>query len=101
MVDGGAQFRQVWRGICEHWITYDSPQFGEEVGRLVADQIPRINVIDIRQGQQQPHRQAALIVLQKIDIAGCNAESPGHFGLGLFVLAAQLSQLRPDEGLGH
>src|SRR5690348_9391216 len=101
MIDGRAQFLQVRHAACEHRIPDHGAKFGEERRRFVADHVPPIDLIGIGERHEQPDREAALIVLEQIDIARADAQDRCHLCLGLMALAPQLAKLRADERLGQ
>ena len=91
----GAQFGEIAQFLLrqidlpEQGIGKDLVQFGEEPVLVGGGEIAQIEVIGLRQPQQDLRRHRALVALYQVDIARGNAETLGDLGL-------RQSQLLPD-----
>ncbi len=101
VVEGGAQLLQVGHAFPEEWIAQGIAQVGEAVGGIVGDEVAPVDTVDVRQRHQHLDGQAALVVLQQVDVGGRDTQRAGHLSLGLLVLAPELAQARSDQGLVH
>ena len=72
-------FRQV--DLPEQRIGKDLVQFGEEAVLVGGGEIAQIEVIGLRQPQQDLRRHRALVALDQVDVARRNAEPLGDLGL--------------------
>ncbi len=97
MIERRAQFLQVRPVGGEDRVLDRVAQIGQRGGRVVLQDVAPVDPIDFGQTQQHLNRQAALVVLQQVDIGRAEAQRGGHLGLGLAVLAAKLPEPRPDE----
>src|SRR5712671_767062 len=83
----GAQFRQV--DLPEQRIGKYLVQLGEKPVLVGGGEIAQIEIIGLRQPQQDLRRHRALVALYQVDIARRNAEALGDLGL-------RQAQLLPD-----
>ena len=95
MGDAGAQFGEIAQflfgqvDLPEQRIGKDLVQFGEEAVLVGGGEIAQIEVIGLRQPQQDLRRHRALVALDQVDVARRNAEPLGDLGL-------RQPQLLPD-----
>ncbi len=95
MGDAGAQFGEVAQfllgqiDLAEQRIGKDLVQLGEEPVLVGGGQIAQIEVIGLRQPQQDLRRHRALVALDQVDVARGNAEAFRDLGL-------RQPQLLPD-----
>ena len=105
MGDAGAQFGEIAQFLLrqvdlpEQRIGKDLVQFGEEAVLVGGGEIAQIEVIGLRQPEQQLRRHRALVPLYQIDIARRNLQPLGHLGLRQAQLLADPAEPRPDEQL--
>src|SRR5450631_1817345 len=87
MSDAGAQFGQIAQFLLrqvdlpEQRVGENLVQFGEKPVLVGGGEIAQIEVIGLRQPQQDLRRHRALVALYQVDIARRNAESLGDLGL--------------------
>ena len=91
VIDGTAQFLQIRRCGAEDRVLDRIAQVGQQRRGLVLDQIAPVDAVDLGERHQHLNREAALVVLQQIDVGGTDPEGLGHLCLGLLVLAPQLA----------
>src|SRR6202158_5743024 len=95
MRDARAQFGQIAQFLLrevdlpEQRIEENLVQLGEETVLVGGGEIAQIEVIGLRQPQQDLRRHRALVALYQVDIARRNTEALGDLGL-------RQSQLLPD-----
>ncbi len=100
-----AQFRQIAQFLLrqvdlpEQRIGKDLVQFGEEPVLVGGGEIAQIEVIGLRQPQQDLRRHRALVALDQVDIAGRNAETLGDLGLRQAQLLADAPEPGADKQL--
>ena len=105
MGHAGAQFGEVAQfllrqvDLAEQRIGEDFVQLGKEAILVGGGEIAQIEVIGLRQPEQDLRRHRALIALYQVDIAGRNAEPLGDLGLRQAELLADSPESRPDEQL--
>ena len=88
-------FRQV--DLAKQRIGKDLVQFGEEPVLVGGGEIAQIEVIGLRQPQQDLRRDRTLVALDQVDIARRNAETLGDLGLRQAQLLADAPKPRSDE----
>src|SRR5229473_6124193 len=101
----GAQFGEVAQFLLrqvdlpEQRIGKNLVQFGEETVLVSGGEIAQIEVIGLRQPQQDLRRHRALVALDQVDIARGNAEPLGDLGLRQAQLLADPPKPRADKQL--
>src|SRR5467141_1398665 len=105
MSDAGAQFGQIAQFLLrevdlpEQRIGENLVQFGEKPVLVGGGEIAQIEVIGLRQPQQDLRRHRALVALYQVDIARRNAEPLGDLGLRQAQLLADPPEPRTDKQL--
>src|ERR1700682_3478916 len=105
MGDAGAQFGQIAQFLLrqvdlpEQRIGENLVQFGEKPVLVGGGEIAQIEVIGLRQSQQDLRRHRALVALYQVDIAWGNAEPRGDLGLRQAQLLADPPKPRADKQL--
>ena len=105
MGHAGAQFGEVAQFLLrqvdlpEQRIGEDLVQLGEEAVLVGGGEIAQIEVIGLRQPQQDLRRHRALVALYQVDIARRNAEPLGDLGLRQPQLLADPPEAGADEQL--
>src|SRR5216684_2613851 len=105
MGDARAQFGQIaqfllWEvDLAEQRIGEDLVEFGEKPVLIGGGEIAQIEVIGLRQPQQDLRRHRALVALYQVDIARRNAEPLGNLGLRQAQLLADPPKPRADKQL--
>ena len=94
-----AQFllRQV--DLAEQGIGEDLVQLGEEAVLVGGGEVAQIEVVGLRQPQQDLRRHRALVALDQVDVGGRNAEPLGDLGLRQTQLLADPPEAGADEQL--
>ena len=101
----GAQFGEIAQFLLrqvdlpEQRIGEYLVQFGEEAVLVGGGEIAQIEVIGLRQPQQQLRRHRALVALYQVDIARRNLQALGHLGLRQAELLADPAEPRADKQL--
>src|SRR6266481_9910300 len=101
----GAQFRQVAQfllrqvDLSEQRIGKDLVQLGEKPVLVGGGEIAQIEVIGLRQPQQDLRRHRALVALYQVDIARGNTEPLGDLGLRQAQLLADPPKSGTDKQL--
>src|SRR5665811_1568117 len=99
----GAEFGEVAQFLLrqvdlpEQGIGEDLVQFGEEAVLVGGGEVAQIEVIGLRQPQQDLRRHRALVALDQVDIARRNAEALGDLGLRQPQLLADPPEPRTDK----
>ena len=83
----------------EHRIGQDLAHLGGQPLLELAAEVPQIEIVGLRQLQQQPGGERPLIPLDEVQIAGGNVQIPGHGGLGHPQRLPQAPHPRPGEYL--
>src|SRR6266481_8809406 len=105
MSDARAQFGQIAQFLLrevdlpEQRIRENLVQFGEKPVLVGGGEIAQIEVIGLRQPQQDLRRHRALVALYQVDIARRNAKALGHLGLRQSQLLADAPEARADKQL--
>src|SRR6202022_682537 len=105
MRHGRGQFRQVAQlllgqvDLAEQRIGEDLVQFGKEAILIGAREVTQIEVIGLRQPQQELGRHRALIALDQVDVAWRNTKAFGDLGLREPQLLPDPAKARPDKQL--
>ncbi len=103
--DAGAQFGEVAQflfrqvDLAEQRIGEDLVQLGEEPVLVGGGEVAQVEVIGLRQPQQDLRRHRALVALDQVDIARGNAETLGDLGLRQPQLLANAPEAGADEQL--
>src|SRR6266403_4871471 len=101
----GAQFGEIAQFLLrqvdlpEQRIGKDLVQFGEETVLVGGGEIAQIEVIGLRQAEQQLRRHRALVSLYQVDIARGNLKALGHLGLRQAELLADPAEAGSDKQL--
>ena len=101
----GAQFGEVAQFLLrqvdlpEQRVGEDLVQLGEEAVLVGGGEIAQIEVIGLRQPEQQLRRHRPLVALYQVDIARRNLQPLGHLGLRQPQLLADPPEPGPDEQL--
>src|SRR3954454_8538869 len=101
----GAQFGEIaqflfWQvDLPEQRIGKNLVQFGKEAVLVGGGEIAQIEVIGLRQAEQDLRRHRALVPLYQVDIARGNAESLGDLGLRQAELLADAPEAVAHEQL--
>src|SRR6185436_15698177 len=99
----GAQFSEIAQFLLrqvdlpEQRIGEYLVQFGEEAVFVGGREIAQIEVIGLRQPEQQLRRHRPLVALYQVDIARRNLEALGHLGLRQAELLADPAESGPDK----
>ena len=105
MGDAGAQFGEVAQlllrqvDLPEQRIGEDLVQLGKEAVLVGGGEVAQIEVIGLRQPQQDLRRHRALVPLYQVDIARRNAQPLGDLGLRQAELLADPPEAGADEKL--
>ena len=105
MGDAGAELGEVAQFLLrqvdlpEQRIGEDLVQFGEEAVLVGGGEIAQIEVIGLRQPQQDLRRHRALVALDQVDIARGNPEPLGDLGLRQAELLPDPPEARADKQL--
>ena len=103
MGDAGAEFGEVAQfllgqvDLAEQRIGKDLVQLGEEAVLVGGGEVAQIEVIGLRQPQQDLRRHRALVALDQVDVGGRNAEALGDLGLRQPQLLPDPPETGPDE----
>ena len=103
MGHAGAQFGEIAQFLLrqvdlpEQRIGEDLVQFGEEAVLVGGGEIAQIEVIGLRQPEQQLRRHRALVALYQVDIARRNLQALGHLGLRQAQLLADPAEPGPTN----
>src|SRR3981081_832564 len=101
----GAQFGEIaqflfWEvDLAEQRVGEDFVQLGEEAVLVGGGEIAQIEVIGLRQPEQDLRGHRALVALYQVDIARRNAQPLGDPGLRQAQLRADPPEPRPDKQL--
>ena len=99
----GAQFSEIAQFLLrqvdlpEQRIGEYLVQFGEEAVFVGGREIAQIEVIGLRQPEQQLRRHRALVALYQVDIARGNLQALGHLGLRQAELLADPAEPRARQ----
>jgi hypothetical protein len=105
MGHAGAQFGEIAQFLLrqvdlpEQRIGKDLVQLGEEAVLVGGGEVAQIEVIGLRQPEQDLRRHRALVALYQVDIARGNAEALGHLGLRQPQLLADAAEPGADKQL--
>jgi hypothetical protein len=105
MSDARAQFREIAQFLLrqvdlpEQGIGKDLVQFGEETILVGGGKVAQIEVIGLRQPEQDLRRHRPLVALYQVDIARGNPEALGDLGLRQPELLADAPEAGADEKL--
>ncbi len=103
MRDAGAQFGEIAQFLLgqvdlpEQRIGEDLVQLGEEAVLVGGGEVAQVEVIGLRQPQQDLRRHRALVALDQVDVARGNAEPLGDLGLRQPQLLADPPEAGADE----
>ena len=105
MCDSGAQFGQILHfllrqvDLAEQRVGEDFVQLGEEAVLVGGSEVTQVEVIVLRQPEQDLRRHRPLVPLYQIDIARRNPKALGHLGLRQAHLLAQPAEPWPHKKL--
>ena len=105
MRDAGAEFGEIAQflfrqvDLPEQRIGKDLVQFGEEAVFVGGREVAQIEIIGLRQAEQDLRRHRALIALDQVDVARRDAEAFGDLGLRQPQLLADAPEARTDKQL--